>query len=135
VDGYLAAVAKPILLVLGTGPLIFVRLRRGVNFSARCRDKGWPGEPKEITKLKCTLIAAAGALASAVVMPAFTTPSALAAAPKCLNKANKYVACTNKLKAKTQRKGAVKLQNSMVRSWSTSSDGTWRRRPLQLRRR
>ena len=56
--------------------------------------------------LKATL-AVASVLAAAV----FTTagaPAATANPPKCKNKANKYVACTDKLKTKTQRKsGAV----------------------------
>jgi hypothetical protein len=55
--------------------------------------------------LKGAVIAAAGVLAVAVFASAVTGPSAMAAAPKCKNKANKYVACTDKLKAKTQRKG------------------------------
>ena len=47
--------------------------------------------------LKRGFIVAAAALAAA------TGPAAMAAAPKCLNKANKYVACTDKLKAKPSK--------------------------------
>jgi hypothetical protein len=36
--------------------------------------------------------------------PSLLTPSATAADPKCKNKANQYVACTNKLKAKAAPK-------------------------------
>ncbi len=55
--------------------------------------------------LKSALIATAGTLAIVALTTAATGPEATAAEPKCLNKANKYVACTDKLRAKTQRKG------------------------------
>ena len=57
--------------------------------------------------LKVALIAAAGALAVTVLATAVTGPEAMAAAPKCKNKANKYVACTDKLKAKSPRRSSV----------------------------
>ncbi len=53
--------------------------------------------------LKSALIAAAGTLAIAAITTVVTGPEA-AAAPKCLNKANKHVACTDKLRAKTPRR-------------------------------
>ncbi len=56
--------------------------------------------------LKVALIAAAGALAVTVLATAVTGPEAMAAAPKCKNKANKYVACTDKLKAKSPRRSS-----------------------------
>jgi hypothetical protein len=83
--------------------------------------------------LKLALIAA-GAFAVAVFATAATGPEAMAAAPKCLNKANKYVACTDKLATRKPRAQEAKLENSMVKSWSTSGDASTRRRPLQLRR-
>ena len=55
--------------------------------------------------LKSALIATACTLAIVALTTAATGPEATAAEPKCLNKANKYVACTDKLRAKTQRKG------------------------------
>jgi hypothetical protein len=48
--------------------------------------------------------AALGMFGVIVIMPAVVARQALAAAPKCLNKANRYVACTGKLKDQTQRK-------------------------------
>lgn len=41
-----------------------------------------------------------------IVTPALVTNQAFAEAPKCKNKANKYVACTDKLKAKTPRRAS-----------------------------
>jgi hypothetical protein len=55
------------------------------------------------------LLIAMAALATVGVFtaaPTLVTPQALAETPKCKNKANKYVACTEKLKAKTQTKPA-----------------------------
>lgn len=53
-------------------------------------------------------------------------PQAIAEAPKCKNKANKYVACTDKLKANTtpRKKSARRLPVLMVipnRDWGGSS--------------
>ena len=50
---------------------------------------------------------AAGALAAAIFATVPAGTEAMAAAPKCLNKANKHVACTDKLKAKAPRKKAT----------------------------
>ena len=47
------------------------------------------------------------AVASALAVAVFTTavsPAAMANPPKCKNKANKYVACTDKLNTNAQRK-------------------------------
>ncbi len=56
--------------------------------------------------LKGTLIAAAGAFVAAVLAASLTGPPAIAEAPKCKNKANKYVACTDKLKESPRRSSA-----------------------------
>jgi hypothetical protein len=53
---------------------------------------------------RSAFIATASALAFAVFASAVTDPAAMAAAPKCKNKANRYVACTDRLRAKTARK-------------------------------
>jgi hypothetical protein len=50
--------------------------------------------------------AALGMCSVIMITPAFVAGRALAAAPKCLNKANKYVACTDKLRATPTRKKA-----------------------------
>jgi hypothetical protein len=55
---------------------------------------------KEITMLKSALFAT-GALALSALVTAATGSVAMAVTPNCLNKANKYVACTDKLKTKT----------------------------------
>ena len=49
-------------------------------------------------------MAALGTFGVIVATPALVARQALAAGPKCLNKANKYAACTDKVRAKTQRK-------------------------------
>ena len=54
--------------------------------------------------LKGALIATVVTLAVAVVATAAPGPAAMADAPKCKNKANKYVACTDKLKAVSPRR-------------------------------
>jgi hypothetical protein len=54
--------------------------------------------------LKGAVVTAASTLAVAVFAIAVTGPSAMAAGPKCKNQANKYVACTDKLKAKSSRR-------------------------------
>ena len=54
--------------------------------------------------LKCAPLVAAGALVVAVMAIAVSGPAATAPAPNCKTKANPYVACTDKLKAKTVRK-------------------------------
>jgi hypothetical protein len=61
----------------------------------------------EIIMLRKLLLAAAalGTL-GLIVTPALVTHQALAEAPKCKNKANKYVACTDKLKAKAPRRAS-----------------------------
>jgi len=48
--------------------------------------------------------AALGMCGVIVIAPTFVARQALAAAPKCVNKANKYVACTGKLSGQEQRK-------------------------------
>jgi hypothetical protein len=59
-------------------------------------------ECEEITMFKYAPVVAACALVVAVFAIAASGPAAIAAAPKCLNKANQYVACTSNLRAKTQ---------------------------------
>jgi hypothetical protein len=59
-------------------------------------------ENEEVTMLKGAPVVAASALVVAVFAIADSGPAAIAAAPKCLNKANQYVACTSNLRAKTQ---------------------------------
>jgi hypothetical protein len=59
-------------------------------------------ENEEITMLKGASVIAASVLVIAVLTIAAAGPAAIAAAPKCLNKANQYVACTSNLRAKTQ---------------------------------
>jgi len=56
--------------------------------------------------LKIALITTAGALAVAVFASAAAVPTAMADAPKCKNKANKYVACTDKLRARSPRRAS-----------------------------
>lgn len=51
--------------------------------------------------LKRTFIVLAGALAVALATPAFMAPEAGADTPKCKTKANKYGACTDKLRDKS----------------------------------
>ncbi len=55
---------------------------------------------------KLLITTALGTLGIINATPAFVASQASAATPKCLNKANKYVACTDKLRAKTPRKKA-----------------------------
>jgi hypothetical protein len=45
-------------------------------------------------------------LAAIVAMPALLAPAAVAETPKCKTKANKHVACTDKLKANAARQQA-----------------------------
>jgi hypothetical protein len=68
----------------------------------------------EVTMLKMVLVAA-GVLAATVVTAALPTPAAMAEAPKCKTKANKYVACTDRLRAKAPRKKAGYLKFESVR--------------------
>jgi len=56
--------------------------------------------------LKGILIAAGSGLAAAVLVTSLVGPAAMAAAPKCKTKANKYVACTDKLKANSPRRSS-----------------------------
>ena len=56
--------------------------------------------------MRTALIATAGTLAIVALTIAAAGPEATAAEPKCLNKANKYVACTDKLRATPARKKA-----------------------------
>jgi hypothetical protein len=58
-------------------------------------------EPRKGVMLKAAL-AVASALAVAIFSTA-VSPAAMANPPKCKNKANKYVACTDKLKTSAQR--------------------------------
>jgi hypothetical protein len=48
-----------------------------------------------------TALAATGTLVLSAFVTAATGSVAMAATPNCLNKANKYVACTDRLKTKT----------------------------------
>jgi hypothetical protein len=50
----------------------------------------------------------------------------MAAAPKCQNKANKYAACTDRLKANTTGK-KTKDKQLDVESWSWGSSSTSKR--------
>jgi hypothetical protein len=54
---------------------------------------------KEMMMLKTALIAT-GALVLSAFIAAATGPVAMAATTKCLNKANKYVACTDRFRSK-----------------------------------
>jgi hypothetical protein len=53
--------------------------------------------------LKSVLVATGALVLSAFVTTA-TSSVAMAVTPNCLNKANKYVACTDRLKTKTGQK-------------------------------
>lgn len=53
--------------------------------------------------LKSVLVAS-GALVLSAFVTAATSSMAMAVTPNCLNKANKYVACTDRLKTKTGQK-------------------------------
>ncbi len=58
--------------------------------------------------------ALAGTLAAVLAGLALHAPAAVAEAPECKNKANKYVACTDKLRAnpgrETARRGRVEYE-------------------------
>ena len=54
--------------------------------------------------LKCPPLIAAGVFVIAVIAIAASGPAAIAAGPKCKTNANPYVACTDRLKAKTQHR-------------------------------
>ena len=53
------------------------------------------------------IIAAAGALALAALAGTATSRPAMADAPHCLHQVNPYVACTDRLKAKTTSQRAI----------------------------
>ena len=72
---------------------------------------------------------AAGALAVAVFAIAATGPTAMAAAAKCKNNANQYVACTDKLKARTQPKKAADWLPKIEGIKGESTDKDARRGP------
>jgi len=57
--------------------------------------------------LKGAPLVAAGALVVAVMAIAVSGPAATAPASDCKSKTNAYVACTDKLKAKTVRKRSI----------------------------
>jgi len=76
--------------------------------------------------LKGVFVTASGALAVAVFVSAVAGQSAMAAAPKCQNKANKYAACTDRLKANTTGK-KTKDKQLDVESWSWGSSSTSKR--------
>jgi hypothetical protein len=65
-------------------------------------------------------VLAVGVLAVAVFAAALTGPQAMAAASKCLNKANKYVLCTDKLRSATpaRKKASERDKHLNVESWS-----------------
>jgi hypothetical protein len=58
---------------------------------------------KEIAMLKSALVVT-GALVLSACVTAAASSAAMAVTPNCLNKPNKYVACTDRLKAKTGQK-------------------------------
>ena len=64
--------------------------------------------------LKATV--AVGALAGAMFATTLTNSSALANTPNCPYQVNPYVACTDKLKAKTIRSNAIVSPRAMPRS-------------------
>lgn len=76
--------------------------------------------------LRRALLVAAGTLAIAAFTGAATGPEAMAAAPKCLNKANKHVACTDRLKADATGKKAKDKQLE-VESWSWGNSSAAKR--------
>jgi hypothetical protein len=73
--------------------------------------------------LKAALVATS-ALVAVVFATAVMGPAAMAATPNCLNKANKYVACTDKLKTKT---GPAANQTRTIRTTPLWSAGARRR--------
>lgn len=51
-------------------------------------------------------LVAAALIAAIVAAPTLQAPAAMAETPKCKTKANKHVACTDKLKATTPRRAS-----------------------------
>lgn len=83
----------------------------------------------EIIVVRKLLIAAAllATCGLIIVTPAFVARQALAADSKCLNKANKHVACTGKRRAEAHRK---KVGGSVwAPHWETTAGG--RSRPAR----
>jgi DMSO/TMAO reductase YedYZ molybdopterin-dependent catalytic subunit len=101
---------------------------RRVNQVATCRDDGSKEDnAMEVTMPKSTLVAA-GALAAAVATSALLTPAAMAEAPKCKVKgANSFVACTDRIKAKTKTRKLPAVQKVRQGSRATPyGDGSVR---------
>ena len=73
-------------------------------------------------------VATAALVMCSVVMiaPAFLARQALAAGPKCLNEANKYVACTDKLSGQTQTQ---KSRDGFARIEGIKGETETRRKP------
>ena len=69
--------------------------------------------------LRGAVIAAAGAFA--VFATALASPVAMADAPKCLNKANPYVACTDSLKTPTGQKANQTIRTTPL--WGLRARG------------
>lgn len=76
-------------------------------------------------------IAFAGTLAAVLVGLALHAPAAVAEAPTCKNKANKYVACTDKLRAKTPSRAGAKGGNVEFEWKVEEGESSKRRRGLK----
>jgi hypothetical protein len=84
------------------------------------------------TKMSRTApIALAGTLAAVLVGLALHAPAAVAEAPQCKNKANKYVACTDKLRANTPRRAGAKGGNVEFEWKVEEGESSKRRRGLK----
>lgn len=79
---------------------------------------------------KAAPFVASGALVVAVMAIAVSGPAATAPALNCKSKTNPYVACTDKLKAKTVRKG---LGDGFAKIGSIKGEVEARRRGPRLR--
>ena len=76
-------------------------------------------------------IALAGTLAAVLAGFALHTSAAVAETPKCKNKANKYVACTDKLRADTPRRAGAKGGNVEFEWKVEEGESSQRRRGLK----
>ena len=74
-------------------------------------------------------LVATALIAAIVAAPTLQAPAAMAETPKCKTKANKHVACTDKLKATTARKDAKDRQLD-VESWSWGNGSASKRQRL-----
>jgi hypothetical protein len=75
--------------------------------------------------LKPILIALGGALATAFITLVLVAPAARAEAPKCKNQAHKYVACTDKLRAKT----GPAARGNVEYTWKVEEGESAKRKP------